>query len=1136
MKKTLTTKRLLYQIVMKSLQQVFLALLVANLVIAAPISGQSLLERPVSLSVNHTRLHEVLRQIERETSIKFSYNSRLLPLKSEVSMKVKDKPLSVVLDELLTPLNISFKQVSNQVVLRQQVSAALQVEAIETRPVSKTGTKNIDRSLGGKVTDEKGEGLPGVSIVVKGSQLGTISDADGSYNLIVPDGSHVLTFSFVGYLSEEVAVSGDQTLVNIGLKVDQKSLEEVVVVGYGTKKKSTVTGSVVTVSGQEIVKSPAVNVTNSLQGRLPGVIASNRTGEPGRDDAQILIRGRSTFGNNQPLLVIDGVPRPTEGLGRIDPQSIESITVLKDGSAAIYGARAANGVILVETKRGVEGKPRFDFSYNQGFSQPTRILKTTDAVTHALARNEAAVRNGMTTMPFTDAEIELFRNGSDPILYPNTDWVKETVKPWTPQNKMNLTINGGSQRVLYFFNFGMVNQDGHFKNNPTSYKQFELRSNIDANISDNLRVSLNIAGRLEKRMYPSTGTWVNFVNILSALPTIPARYPNGLITAGRLGENPLLRDQVGFLRQESLPIQTTLSARYKVPFIKGMTVDGSYSFDFTHDFNKTFQKPYSYWQYVPATKEYINVKSTFYANPYVQDYFNRVFVQTYNIRLGYSRTFGDHNIDAMLGAERAQNKGNNFSGSRRNFPTTALLDLNFGGSSLGDINSGGSSFLTRRDNYFGRAGYNFKEKYMAEFLFRYDGSPIFPEDKRYGFFPGASLGWQVSRETFMSNVHAVDRLKLRASYGELGNDNVSDAYAYLRTYSIGRSYNFGGVDVLGLNPGVLPNLNYTWEVLRTFNFGLDASLWKSKLGVEFDVFTQKRSSILAARQLSISDSYGFAGLPPENIGKVSNRGFELVLSHNNNFRNVNFSAKGNFSFARNKYIYFDEVPKAAAYQNQTGKPIGAQLVWPTGGIYRSQEEINNSVHKPEARVGDVIYLDYNGDGVINANDQYRLNKSETPEIVFGLDLNAGYKNFDLTLFFQGQGNAVYFPGITGLGGASNSAQFRAEDRWTPENPNGSMPRAGADFPQMSEFNMYSASFVRLKNLELGYTLPKGLFSKIGLTNVRVYTNAFNLLTFSKVSFMDPEGRADGNDPNSTRTDANYYPQLRVFNAGVNLSF
>ncbi|WP_207424343.1 SusC/RagA family TonB-linked outer membrane protein [Desertivirga brevis] len=987
----------------------------------------------------------------------------------------------------------------------------------------------------GRILDEDGSPLPGVSIRVKGASTGAVTDANGNFSLSVNEGSSILVVSFIGYKTIEYPLNG-RTSVEIRMAPDRSSLNEVVVVGYGEQKKETLTGSVANVSGKTIQKSPMPNITNSIQGRLPGVVANNATGEPGRDDAQILIRGRSTFGNTQPLLVIDGVIRPTEGLGRIDASEIESITVLKDASAAIYGARAANGVILVKTKRGAVGKPTFNFSYNQGFSQPTRVLDVLDAATYAEVRNEADRRNGAARLTYTDEDIQKFRDGSSPLTHPNTDWVDETLKPWSLQNKANISVDGGNEDVRYFVSMGLQNQDGHFRNNPTDYGQYNLRTNVDATIAKNLKVSLNLAGRLEKRMYPSTGTWVNFVNILSAEPTIHARYPNGLIAAGRFTENPLLRDQVGYLRQESLPVQSTLVADYKVPFVKGLSFTGSYSYDFTHNFNKTFETPYFYWQYNANTQTYDRLRSTVIANPTVRDQFSRSFVTTYNLRANYEKSFKLHTVGLLLGLERAETKGNDMMAFRRNFPTTVLPDINFGSSSLADQSTAGSSNRNRRDNYFGRANYNYKSKYLAEFLFRYDGSPVFPENKRYGFFPGASLGWRVSEEPFLKKISVIDNLKLRASYGELGNDNVSQPYSYLNTYSLGTSYNFGGTDALGLNPGVLANPNYTWEVLKTSNIGLDATLWKGLLGIEFDMFNQNRSNILATRQVSISGLYGFPGLPPENIGKVRNRGFELVLSHSNKTHNINYNIRGNISFARNKIIYFDEVPLAYEYQNQTGRPIGGVLIYATDGIYRDQAEIDASVHLANARPGDLKYVDKNNDGVINANDMYRTNLSSTPEVVYGLDLGLSYRKLDISLFFQGQARALYFPGITGLGGASNSAVFRAENRWTPDNINGTMPGSGGNFNQFSEFNQYSASFLRLKTVEIGYTLPKKVVNRIGLKDMRVYTNAFNVFTLSKIDFLDPEGRADGNDPNSTRTDANYYPQLRVFNLGVNVSF
>ncbi|WP_258103451.1 TonB-dependent receptor [Marinoscillum sp. MHG1-6] len=1087
--------------------------------------NKKLSEIDLKLNLIEVSLSESFEKIEGETDFIFAYLQEDLP-DAKVTIKSGKKSMEDILLSLSTQSGVSFRRVNETIHVRKTNEGNDRLEEIieAVQPIKITG----------KVLDENGLGLPGATVVEKGTTNGTITDVDGNYSINVSEGATLL-ISFVGYKSVEVAVNG-RSSIDVPMEVDAEQLDEIVVVGYGEQRKETLTGSVVNVSGKTIAKSPVPNITNSLQGRLPGVIATNGTGEPGRDDAQILIRGRSTFGNTQPLLVVDGVIRPTEGLGRIDPQNIESITVLKDASAAIYGARAANGVILVKTKRGSTGKPEFGFSFNQGFSQPTRILDVLDAATYAEVRNEAEMRNGGTTPIYTADDIQKYRDGSSPLTHPNTDWVKETLKPWSLQNKMNLSVTGGSQEVQYFIALGLQNQEGHFKNNPTSYNQFNLRSNIDAQITENFKVSLNIAGRLEKRNYPSTGTWVNFVNILSAEPTLHAKYPNGLIAAGRFTENPLLRDQVGYIKQESNPIQSTLVLDYKLPFLEGLSVTGSYSYDFTNQFNKKFEKPYYYWQYDQATGEYERLLSNVISSPTVTDDFSRSFVTTYNLRFNYQRQFGDHGVGFMIGAERAENKGNSASAFRKNFPTTALPDINFGSSSLADQSTSGSSYITRRDNYFGRANYNYKEKYLAEFLFRYDGSPVFPENKRYGFFPGFSLGWRLSEEDFMKGIAAIDRLKIRGSYGQLGNDNIEESYAYLSSYSIGNAYTFGGVDALGLYPGVLPNPNYTWEVLKTTNLGLDASFWNYLLGIELDLFKQNRTNILAQRQLSISSTYGYPGLPPENIGEVENHGFELTLSHENHISEFGYRLRGNMSFARNKYVYFDEVPAGEDYQNQTGKPIGAYLIWPTDGIYHTQEEIDASVHLDNAKPGDVKYVDKNGDGFINGDDQYRTDLSNTPEIVFGLDMNFMYKNFDFTLFFQGQARAIYFPGVTSLGGASNSAVMRAKDRWTSENTSGSMPASGGNFAQLSEFNMYSASFVRLKNMEIGYTLPKSLADRVNLNDLRVYVNAFNVFTISEIDFMDPEGRADGSDPNSTRTDANYYPQLRVFNVGVNFSF
>ncbi|MDR8393344.1 TonB-dependent receptor [Aliifodinibius sp. S!AR15-10] len=1093
----------------------------------ANASSQKLM-KIIKLQGGQMQLKAALENIASQAGLELSYSEQLIPLEKKINVKEAEITVKAALWKVLEGTGYRFG-----------ISPSGQLFFME-RHEKKRST--VMETVEGVVTDaESGDVLPGVNISVKGTTRGTSSNGQGQYSLTVPSLNDTLMFSFIGYETTEVPING-RTNIDVTMQSQAIEGEELVVVGYGEKRKETLTGSIASTSGEDIEKAPVTNVTKTLQGQIPGIIAPSRTGEPGRDDSEILIRGKSTFGNSNPLIVVDGVPRPNADLGRIDPKAIANITVLKDASAAIYGARAANGVILVETKQGVLGDPEFNFTFNQSYTRPTRMMDVMNGYEWAQINNESRVLDGFDPT-YSEQELQEFADGDPLDGYASTDWVEETVKPWAPQNKMNLSVSAGSESVRYFLLFGMQNQDGHFKNNPTHYRQFNMRANVDAYITDNLTVGLKASGRIEDRTYPSTGTWVNMLNILDANPTLVARWPNGSIAPGRLEENPLLRDRVGTDNQTSYPIRTGLNIKYEPTFISGLSFNGSYNYDMTFDFNKTIQRPYTYTDYDVQTGEYMEQQSRFYSSLSVEDYFNRYRSSTYNLRANYQKQLASHNFDLMLGAERTETKSNYLEAFRKNFPTSSLTDLNFGSSAPEDQANSGSSSMFRRDNYFGRLSYNFDERYLAEVQFRYDGSPIFPEGKRYGFFPGGSIGWRISEEAFMQDVDFLDDLKLRASYGELGNDNVSNEYAYLSTYYIGYGYNIGGTDVLGLQPGVLPNSNYTWEVLKSANIGLDASLWDDQLGITFDLFKQDRSSILAQRNLSISNTFGFPGLPPENIGKVENKGFELVLSHRDTRGDFSYNVRGNVSYAKNKYVFFDEVPEAEAYQNQTGHPIGAPLVWPTDGIWRSQEEIDQAIADGRpfkdgepAEPGDVRYVDKNGDGAINLDDQYRLDKSSTPEYVFGLNLSVAYKNFTLTSFFQGAANSAYFPGITDLGGGGNFAKVRAEDRWTPDNRDGSMPKAGADFEQFSEMNMYDNPWVRLKTLELSYNVPNRLLSRLNVDNLRLYLSGYNLFTISELKGLDPEGRGDGSDPNSTRTDANYYPQLTSVNAGIEVTF
>lgn len=1122
-KKSMNGKYLYWYVLRKAFLAMKLTALILLITSFSLMAGQSYSqEKRISLNMKDVLIKNVLLTIENSSEYFFIYNSQLVDVNRKISINVDNESISEVLRDIFHGQKVDIQVSDRKIIIAP----------------TETATEQDQKPVSGKVTDSTGASLPGVSVVVKGTTNGTITNGDGNFSLLSVPSNAVLQFSFVGMKSIEISVAG-KTTINAILTEEAIGIDEVVAVGYGVQKRLTVTGSLVDVKSAQLLKAPATNLTNTLQGHLPGLIAPNRSGEPGRDEAVLLIRGKSTTGDSNPLIIVDGVERSEyastnttkrSGLGQLDANDIESITVLKDASASIYGARAANGVILVTTKRGATGKPTFNVSFNQGFNEVTRTPDVLDAALYATTVNEADVRNGKTTLTYSDDDIQKYTDGSDPIGHPNTDWVKETLKPWSLQRKMNLSVNGGNEKLRYFMSISSQGQDGNFRNNPTNYQLYGIRSNVDAFITDNLTVSLNIAGRYEKKIYPSTDTWTNFVNILSAMPTLIAKYPNGLIAPGRLGENPLLRDQVGYDRTENLPMTSTLSVKYAIPFIKGLDISASYNFDVRNQFNKLFKKPFYYYVYNTTTDTYTKTKATNITTPSVADRFDRWFVTTYNVKANYARTFGKHNVGLLLGWEQSQSRWNYTYAYRQNFTSSTLPEISLGGSGASDQATAGNSSKDARNNYFGRLNYNFNERYLVEALFRYDGSYIFPAGKRYGFFPGISVGWRASEENFIKdNVAFINNLKFRASYGTSGNDRV-DPYQYAVTYSLGDNYTFGNTDVSGLVLNTMPNPNITWEVAKTANFGFDLTLWNNLLSVTFDYFTQKRSNILATKQLSIPSTFGFTALPTQNIGKVDNHGFEFIISHINKIGKVGYNVTGNMSFARNNIVFIDEVPNTFRYQDQTGHPIGSQLVYNTIGIFKDQAEIDAYPHLSNAKPGDVIIEDYNADNAINSYDQYREERSTLPEIVFGLDLGVDYKNFDCSFFFQGQANAVIYPGITTLGSSSsNSFAIRAEDRWTLENTDGKMPRSGANFPRNSSLNRYNAAFLRLKNVEFGYTLPKSLVSRLGIQNMRAYFNAYNVFTISELSFMDPEA-----DP--TKNDMNNYPQLRTFNVGFNITF
>lgn len=978
-----------------------------------------------------------------------------------------------------------------------------------------------------------------VSVSVEGSNAYAVTNENGDFTIKATINS-TLKFTHVSYISKSVVLSGNEN-IEVQLEPLDNKLNEVVVIGYGTQKKVTLTGSISNLKGADLVKSPQPNLSNSLAGRFSGVIINNRSGEPGYDGSSISVRGLATTGSNDVLVVVDGVPGQVGGLERLNPSDIESISVLKDASAAIYGSRAANGVILITTKRGKTGKPIIDYSFNQGFSSPTRLPKMADATTYATIQNEIAyydnVAGGMNQI-YSATQIQKFKDGSDPLNYPNTDWANATLKKTALQNRHDLSVSGGSENVKYFLSAGLLSQDGLYKNGVTHYNQYSFRSNIDANVTKRLKVSLNLSGREEDRLYPQSGAGDIFRSIYRAYPTVAAQYPNGLMSTGIENNNPavMVTSLPGTNSNPSLIFNGILKGSYAIPGIEGLSLDGFFSVDKSNAFDKSFATPYNLYNYDANTTNYSKVTlggvdqmATLFESQ------TNKYQYVSNFKLNYEHRFGQHSVNAFVGYEQSNYHQDYFSAYRKHFPTATTPELGQGGTADADKTSDGNSYSYTRKSYLGRVAYNYQEKYMLELQARIDGSSTFAQGNQYGFFPSVSAGWRISKEKWFMPVSFINDLKLRASYGTLGNDNVG-LFQYFDNYSLNSQYVMNGVIQPGYDLSLLGNPNITWEIAKKMDLGFNAVFLKD-FTIEFIYFEQKRTNILAARNGSVPQLSGInsAIIPMQNIGQVNSNGIEATLGYNKTLKNgFNYHISGNFTYAKNKIINIDEAAGTPDWQKQTGRPLNTYLLYNAIGIMRSSDDLTKYPHPTTTpKLGDLIYQDYTKDGNITADDQVRSKYGNIPQITYGIVLGAGYKSIDLSVLFSGQAQVSQYV-LAESGTVGNFYSTWANNRWSPTNTNGSYPRVddrasssvnGGQYN--STFWLNDASFIRLKNVELGYTISNSLLSKIKVSNLRVYASAFNLFTITKVKDYDPEGVSGSGQ---------FYPQQRIINLGVNVRF
>lgn len=993
------------------------------------------------------------------------------------------------------------------------------------------------KTVKGVVSDVTGEPMIGVNIVIKGTSTGTVTDLDGTYSLQVPNDNVVLVFSYIGYLTSEVVV-GNQTTINQTLSDDTQVFDELVVVGYGVQKKVTVTGSVASVRGEDLKASPTTNLTNSMVGRLPGVIGFQRADEPGGGGTTIRIRGTNSLGSNDPLIVIDGVPGRSGGLDRLNPNEIESISVLKDASAAIYGSRAANGVILVTTKRGKEGKPTITYDGNFGVSTPTRLPEVANAFEYATLLNEINTNAGGNPV-YTNEELQKFQDGSDPWSYPDTNWAKELIKSASPMYRHDVGLSGGSDQFKYYVNLAANGEDGIYKNSANRYDQYSARVNLDATINDYVKISFGNISRMEYRQYPTRGAYDIFMGAIRSKPTLPAYWPSGEPGPDiEYGDNPVVTgtDATGYDRQKDYYIQNTLRGDFKIPGVEGLTLTASGSYDKYFKVRKRFTKPWTLYTWDGNPEHVLQPGQRGPGTPELTEQLTDQTFWMMNAVANYERTFGDHAIGITAGVESEYRQQIWRDAFRRYFMSDQIDDMNAGG--VKDMTNGGTTWEESRLNYFGRLNYNYLERYLIEFVWRLDGSYRFPKEERYGFFPGVSAAWRVSEEGWWKeSIPFIEYFKLRGSVSQTGNDallntdgDMDRSIQYLNTYGFGTDYLFGKGFVKTLVPTRTPNPNITWEVGTTYNLGFDFKFLKNRLTWESDIFYHKRTNMLIYRNASLPETSGIT-LPRENLGEMENRGIETLISWNDRAGDVNYNVSLNTTYAKNKILFWDETPGIPEWQQSTGKPAGTSLYYVYDGVFKDQAEVDAYPHWTNARPGDIRFLDYNGDGKIDADDRVRSDKNAEPRLVFGLTFGAQWKKFDLMVLFQGALDGETYIWRERAGEAGNFYKMTYDNRWTPENPSSVHPRVYNReneywVSNRNTYYLFNTDYLRLKNIELGYTLDFPFIKRAGIQNMRIFANASNLFTIDNVKVQDPESNETGYN----------YPQRKVTNVGISLTF
>nr|WP_099564735.1 TonB-dependent receptor [Gaetbulibacter sp. 4G1] len=1142
------------------IMKIYLVLLCISL---TKIFASDAYSQNITLNAENVEIKKILTEIEQKSNFSFFYNSSIVNVDLKKSLAVENIEINEALSLLFSNTNIDYSFMRNQIILypKDRPELKLKIENIfrkkETNITSSLTPKMVTEyiksvlqtSVSGKVVDSKGDPLPGVTVLIKGTQKGTSTDFDGNYSISVENSNDVLVFSYIGFSTQEVAVN-KQSILNITLQENTSELDEVVIVGYGAQKKVNLTGSIATIKSDDIVKNSTSNVSSALSGRLAGVITIQSSGEPGGDAANIRIRGLSSLNDNSPLVLVDGIPR---ALNNINSNDIESISVLKDAAAAaIYGMRAANGVILITTKRG-KGKTSFNVNMYSGIQKPTRMPDFLDSFNYATLLNEANANDGVPAA-YSDDDLQKFLSGSDPNTHPNTDWIDEVLDSASSMHSIDISASGSNTEntIKYFTSLGYLYQDAIYDNN--NYDRFNFRSNIDVDVNENIQLQANFSGAVENRKRPGVTASTLFSNLMRTPPTEVNQYSNGGYSI--FAQQPFIDN--GYREEEDFDFQSKIALNIKFPFLEGLSLTTQAAYDrsaggsnnnrdnFTGSVT-SFNVPRTYTLFDPSTGEFsLSTPADRGESASLSESRAKGFQLTTEAILNYSKIIDKHDFGAKFVYSRTKTEYSILTSGISNLTGTSTPLFIAGDAETRSISNG--TFETAILGYAGRFTYAFDNKYLVEFNGRYDGSYKFSKNSRFGFFPSYSLAWRASQEAFLQNSKTISNLKLRFSYGELGSDAGVGPFRYLEFFGFGGPFIDNSNVSQTISSSGLADAATTWEKAKTYNLGLELGLWNNALTLEADLYSKRTSDILTTRSLQVPSTFG-ASLPFENIGVVDNKGFEIILNHKGQGKDFDYFANFNFGYSKNKIVDIAEADDVDPLRKLTGRQIQARtrIGFIADGLFLTQQEIDDlNASAPDGvyqtqnpQPGDIRYADITGDGKVDNDDRTIMGKGNVPEITFGLNLGFNYKQFDFSALFQGAANFdmylsnesawAFFNGGKVFNRHLGRAQIGADGNVT--NTNATYPRLtlnnNAVNERTSSYWLMPGDYVRFKNVEIGYTFPENITNKIGVNRLRIYLNGRNLATWSKIKHLDPE---------NPQQRGWFYPQQKVYNLGVNLQF